>query len=343
MFSRYRALGADLPATDRRRAHGLAMEGYFWRFTDPGRGRVIVVLCGLCRDAEGRPWANVALAAHPGGFLRTADLPRAGGDPHELGVWAADAEGRTVLAADIHTVHVDLGDGARLHAELSDGWPTRQALLGGCGPAHLIPGLGQYWDPHLLGADTRGEAELGAETVTLTGARAYAEKNWGRGGFPAHWWWGQAQGFDRGDVCVAFAGGTLSARPPLAASAVVVRLGNQMIRLGNPLLAPAHVHAPRDRWSLQTRGLRWAVELEGSAGPEPAHLLSVPDPAARHSVPAAHEHLAGTLHAVIRRRGRVVFTGESGLAGLESGSAIVTAGKLSLDEHQRRARSGRSA
>jgi hypothetical protein len=334
MLSRYRALGADLPFTDRRRAHRLAMEGYFWRFTDLDRGRVIVVLCGLCRDAEGQPWANVALAAHPGGFLCTADLPRAGGDPTALGVWAADAQGRTVLQADAHTVRVDLGDGARLHAELSDGWPTCQARLGGCGPAHLIPGLGQYWDPHLLGAATRGEAELGAETVTLTGARAYAEKNWSRGGFPAHWWWGQAQGFDPGDVCVAFAGGTLSARPLLAASAVVVRLGDQMIRLGNPLLAPAHVRTPRDRWSLQARGPRWAVELEGRAGPEPAHLLPVPDPAARRSVPAAHEHLGGTLHAVIRRRGRVVFAGESRLAGLESGSATAAAVSPTADDER---------
>lgn len=323
MLSRYRALGADPPWSDRRRMHGLAMEGYFWRFTDPGRGRVVVVLCGLCRDAQGRPWANVALAAHPGGFLRAADLPCAGGDSAALGVWAADAEGRTVLRADARTLDVDLGDRARLHVDLRDGWPARQPRLGGCGPAHLIPGLGQYWDPHLLGAGVRGEAELGAETVTLTGARAYAEKNWSRGGFPAHWWWGQAQGFDRDDVCVAFAGGTLSTsrRAPLAASAVVVRLGDELIRLGNPLLAPAQVQTPRDRWSLRARGPRWAVELEGSAGAEPVHRLPVPDPAARRSRAVAHEHLAGTLHAVIRRRGRVVFAGESRLAGLESGSA----------------------
>jgi hypothetical protein len=325
MLSRYRALGADLPSTDRRAAHGLAMEGYFWRFTDTERGRVVVVLCGLCRDAGGRSWANVALAAHPGGFLRTADLPRAGGDSAALGVWAADDRGHPVLTADAHSVRVDLGDGARLNAALSDGWPTRQPRLGGCGPAHLIPGLGQYWDPHLLGAGVRGEAELGAETVTLTGTRAYAEKNWSRGGFPSHWWWGQAQGFDRVDVCVAFAGGTLRTRPALEASAVVVRLGDQMIRLGNPLLAPAHVRTPGDRWSLRARGPRWAVELEGRAGPEPAYLLPVPDPVARRSVPAAYEHLAGTLHAVIRRRGRVVFSGESGLAGLESGSTIAAA------------------
>jgi hypothetical protein len=108
-----------------------------------------------------------------------------------------------------------------------------------------------------------------------------------------------------------------------------------MIRLGNPLLAPAHVDTPRDRWSLRARGPRWAVELEGSAGARPAHLLPVPDPSARRSVPAAHEHLAGTLHAVIRRRGRVVFAGESKLAGLESGSTDAIADKLRLDEHHR--------
>jgi hypothetical protein len=322
MISRYRRLGADPPFGDPRRAHGVAMEGYFWRFTDLARGRVVVVLCGLCRDGDGRPWANVALAAHPGGLLRAADLPRAGGDPAALGVWAGGRDGSAALVADARTVRVDLGPGARLEVQLSDGRPARRGMLGGCGPAHLIPGLGQYWDPNLLGAEVHGHAELGAETVTLTGMRAYAEKNWSRGGFPPRWWWGQAQGFDREDVCIAFAGGVLDARAPaLEATAVVVRLAGQMIRLGNPLLAPARVATPRDRWSLRARGPLWSVELEGAAGPDPPHLLPVPDPVARGSAPAAHEHLAGTLHAVVRRRGRVAFAGESALAGLEVGPA----------------------
>ncbi len=37
----YRRLGADPPFGDPRRAHGIAMEGYYWRLSDPGSGRVI--------------------------------------------------------------------------------------------------------------------------------------------------------------------------------------------------------------------------------------------------------------------------------------------------------------
>ena len=33
----YRATGADLPFGDPLTAHGVAMEGYFWRFTDRPR------------------------------------------------------------------------------------------------------------------------------------------------------------------------------------------------------------------------------------------------------------------------------------------------------------------
>ena len=83
MWNRFRATGADLPFADLRRAHGVAMEGYFWRLSDPRTGRVVVALCGLCRAADGF-WATVALAGHPGGFLRWADVPVAWGDTDQL-------------------------------------------------------------------------------------------------------------------------------------------------------------------------------------------------------------------------------------------------------------------
>lgn len=37
--SAYRASGADGLFGDPLPAHGLAMKGYFWRFTDPASGR----------------------------------------------------------------------------------------------------------------------------------------------------------------------------------------------------------------------------------------------------------------------------------------------------------------
>src|ERR1700744_287505 len=161
ILRRYRALGADPPFGDPRRDHGAAMEGYFWRFSDRASGRVVIALCGLCRGG-GAPWATVAIAAHPGGFLRWVDLPHAGADPDALGVWARGEAGS--LRGDATGIEVDLGPDARLSASLTDAWPARPAMLGGSGAAHLIPGLGQYWHPHLLGAAVRGHLRAGEET-----------------------------------------------------------------------------------------------------------------------------------------------------------------------------------
>ena len=80
LTGRYRRTGADPPFGDPRRAHGVPFEGYYWRFTDAGAGRVVIVLCGLSRDAAGT-WAIVALAAHPGGLVRSRLVPVAQADP----------------------------------------------------------------------------------------------------------------------------------------------------------------------------------------------------------------------------------------------------------------------
>ena len=316
MGLRYRAAGADGPFGDPRRGHGIAMEGYFWRLSEPRSGRVIVALAGVCIGPQG-PWANVALAAHPGGLLVRADVAGAWADPDGLGVQVGDG----VLVADASRLSVDLGPGARMTVHFADRaeWPRRRAL-GGLGPAHLIPGLGQYWHPHLLGARASGTAELGTATVELDGFDAYGEKNWGAGGFPRRWWWGQAQGFERDDVCVAFAGGTLAAgRASVEASGLVVRLGDDVIRLGNPLLAPARVSAREGRWRITARGPRWGATLDGTARGEP-HQLEIPLPAEGHSVAGARQHLAADVRLTVRRRGRIAFSGVSEVAGLELGT-----------------------
>jgi tocopherol cyclase len=319
----YRALGADPPFGDPRRDHGAAMEGYFWRFSDRRSGRVLVALCGLCRGG-GPPWATVAIGAHPGGFVRWLDLPHAGADPSALGVWARGEAGS--LRGDATGVEVDLGPNARLSVSLGDRETARRRMLGGSGAGHLVPGLGQYWHPHLLGGDVSGHAEVGQERFDLDGFQAYAEKNWGGGGFPSRWWWGQAQGFEREGVCVAFAGGEVTLGPiRTEATGIVVALGDGRVRLGNPVLAPARVAVRDGRWQLRARGPLWGVEMEGESVPGEAHILPVPDLAARRSRPAAHEHLSARLHLVVRRRGRVAYAGESEMAGLElGGGAIVT-------------------
>ncbi len=292
------------------------MEGYFWRLSDGRSGRVVVALCGVCTTSDG-VWATVALAAHPGGFLRWADVAVARADADRLGVRVGDG----VLTADADGLTVDLGPDARLDVRFAQrrDWPRRG--LGGLGAAHLVPGLGQYWHPHLLGARVGGRATVGDVTLALDGWDAYAEKNWGRGGFPDRWWWGQAQGFERRDVCVAFAGGDLRIGPAtVEATGLVVALGSDLVRLGNPLLAPVHARADGERWTLRARGPVWSVELDGRGRRGDAHLLPVPLPDRRHSILAAHEHLGAELRMVVRRRGAVVFAGESRLAGLEVGT-----------------------
>lgn len=325
MLSRYRATGADLPFGDPTRAHGIAMEGYFWRLSDPASGRVIVALCGIHRGKGGRQWANVALAAHPGGVVHAADLKTGEADAGGLGVRA----GHGAFDAGPHHVRVDLGPQARLDLRLDDvrGW-TRCAF-GGLGAAQVIPGLSQHWHPHALGARARGSAVIDGEHIDLDGYRVYAEKNWGREGFPERWWWGQAQCFEDAEACVAFAGGAVSLGPlHTSATAVVVRVGDTLVRLGDPVLSPARTRFGDAQWSLKARGPRYSAEIEAHAEPGDAHVLPVPLPARGFSVPGALQHFSGTLHVVLRRRGRVVFAGASPLAGLEHGGEAQVAAEV---------------
>lgn len=316
MLRRYRAAGADLPFGNPLAAHGVAMEGYFWRLTDRRSGRVLVALCGVHRHADGTRWSNVALAAHPGDVIHAADLPHGVADPRALGVRAGDG----AFVADARRVRLDLGPQARLDVELHDvrGW-TRRAF-GGLGVAHVIPGLSQHWHPYVLGARARGVACIDGETIDLAGYDVYAEKNWGVGGFPDRWWWGQALSFPDADACVAFAGGNVGLGPlRTTATALVVRIENTLIRLGDPVLSPTRTDLHDGRWKLRARGPRWEVTIDAQADPAGAHLLPVPIPQERRSELGAVQHFTGELRVEVRRRGRPVFAGTSTLAGLEHG------------------------
>src|SRR3954469_23794873 len=102
LLEAYRRAGADPPFGDPCRAHGVAFEGYYWRFTDLAAGRVVIVLCGVTADAAG-PWAVVAVAAHPEGLVRSQLVPVARADPHRLGVEAGE-----VLRGSAEALRVDL-------------------------------------------------------------------------------------------------------------------------------------------------------------------------------------------------------------------------------------------
>jgi hypothetical protein len=295
-LSAYRRTGADPPFGDPRRAHGTRFEGYYWRLTDAAGGRVAIALCGVCRDARG-PWAIVALASEPGGLVRSRIEPLAEVSFGELGVSAGRA-----LDGSTEGLRVDLGEGARLDVRFSERreWPAR--AFGGVGPAQVVPGLPQYWHPHLLGGRVVGSG--------WDGAVVYAEKNWGPR-FTEHWWWGQAQGFPE-DACVAFAGGRVLGGAP---TAVVVRLEDRVLRLAPPF-ARLVTAVGETGWRVRARSARWAVELEGEATGAPA-VLPVPLPEERRVEDRSRQHLAGSLRVTLRRGRRVVWVGESGLAGLE--------------------------
>ncbi len=321
MLSCYRRTGADLPFMDPRGYHGIAMEGYFWRITHVPSGTILVVLAGVNRDDEGHTWGTVGLAGHPGDFSRSAAVAEATGERRGIGVWCGE-DGHTNLRASDRALCVDLGADACLDVRFDEPVGWRGGAFGGIGAAQTIPGLSQYWHPHMLGGRVTGRARLGDREIDLDGATVYAEKNWGRGGFPPAWWWGQAHGFARDDVCVAFAGGRAGVGPlQFLSTALVVRVGDEVVRAVRPL-HPMRVELAPGSWRLRARTARHTIELEGRANGTPPHALPIPLAAQRRNLQgAAAQYLASELRIVVRRGRRTLFSGESVLAGLERGAS----------------------
>jgi tocopherol cyclase len=298
--------GLTPPFGDPRRRHGVAMDGSYWRFTWPD-GRVAVVLCGVCDD-----WALAGVATLDGrGVWRSRILDgvrRAGTGIRAGAAWASEPE----------RLRVALAEDCRVDAELRTPlrWPVR--AWGGIGPASWLPGLSQYWHPHVLRAAAAGTVAVAGESWDLAGATAYAEKNWGDG-FPARWWWGEAHDFGGDPVTVAFAGGP--ALGPVEATAVVVSVGERLVRLGEPLVAPVRAVVAPGSWRLAGRSAGHRVEIEAQADPALAQIMDVPVPGEHRTVPWSHQHLAGRLRVRLERRGRTVYEGVSERAGLEQGRA----------------------
>jgi tocopherol cyclase len=289
------------------------MEGYYWRIVDASAGSVIVLLCGVCQGPEG-PWAAVAVAAHPGGFVRHAVIAPAAGRQGCFGVRAAER-----VHGSAEGLRARLGDDTWIELRTRSPvlWPRR--AFGALGPAHAVPGLGQYWHPVVLAARAEGQACIGGMPVRLDGATAYAEKNWGPR-FAGHWWWGHAGAFPGSDATVAFAGGRLAvAGRMVSPTAVVVRVGTRVLRF-TPPLACVRARATDRTWALRARSPRHGVEIEGEAGETAPHLLPVPDVASGRIDMRSRQYLAGRLRLRVTRGARTVFEGESALAGLERGA-----------------------
>jgi len=323
LLQRYRATGADPLFDNPERAHhGVAMEGYFWRITDPDTGRVVIALCGANMGPRG-PWATLGLAAWPQAFLRTEAVDGAWTDATQLGVRGGYADSRDAgyFKANRHQLNVELGADTRLNIAIHNHKPWPHQAFGGSSVFQMVPGLNQYWHPWLLGGKASGTAVLGDTTWELQNADVYAEKNWGREGFPEAWWWGQAQGFQEPGACVAFAGGVVtSGRMKVEVTALVVRLPDgRVIRLGNPVISPARSRIGDERWQFLGHGFGWRIEIDASAPLDQAYVLPVPLPSEHRNVAGDLEHLAGDLAVRVSRFGRHVWTGRTTLAALEHG------------------------
>ena len=314
----YRASGADLAFGRPERAHGVAMEGYFWRITDPATQRVVIALIGVQTDHTGR-WALTGLGASDG-FWRHAVVESADARPGGLGARASGPEA-SFFGTDERVV-VDMGEDAHLDLRL-DGltrWPSLRPF-GGSSWFQMIPGLNQYWHPWLLGGRASGSVRVGDSRWEFVNAQVYGEKNWGRAGFPDSWWWGQAQAFAEAEACVAFAGGEVTAGPlRTEVTGLVVRLPDgRLLRLGNPVTSPVTADIGDEHWRLQGRSGGWDISVDAHAPLSAAHVLPVPLVGERRAVPGAIEHLSGRLNVQVNHRGRLVWEGQSALAGLEHG------------------------
>jgi hypothetical protein len=312
----YRRTGADVPFGDPVPSHGTEMEGWFWRLSDPATGRVVVALCSANRHPDG-DWSTAAIALHPGGVVRSAAIDSVRADRSRFAV-QGQSDGN-VVDAERHRLVMVIGDTA---VDLTFGddyrWPK---AFGGGGVFSSVPFLNQYWHPYRLGGTASGTVTSGEQSWTFTDATLYCERNWGAG-FPQRWWWGQAHDFGDADVCVAFSGGLLELGPlHREVTGVVVRLGDQVLRITPP--APVSYTAGDDSWRISARTPRYDVELEGHGTGDGPHILPVPLPARRCNVDTDFEYLAGSLRCTIRERGRLIFDGTSTLAGLEIGSRPV--------------------
>ena len=325
-MSRYRRAGADLPWQDPCGWHGGRFEGYFWRFTGSASRDVVIVMCGVCRAEDG-DWGFVGTAAHPGGFFESRVIEQASAERHRMAVRAGDA-----LQATPGELSVRFGS-VEIEARLEPAAGPRRIL----GAAHLLPGLTQYWHPHVLGARASVRATIDGRAFEVD--RVYAEKNWGAG-FPDRWWWGQTHDFAGGDeVCLAFAGGPAGfGRARVAASAAVLQAGDRVWRMGPPARAEASEHG----WRLRGRAGLDRIEIEGAPNGVPAHALTVPLPLERRAVHGSHHHLAGDLEVRVTRRGRTQFRGTSTLAGLEYGANVAEASLWGAGSDVRRGVGGRA-
>lgn len=325
----YRASGATAPYGDLLAAHtGVAMEGYFWRFTLRD-GRVLIALCGINQGPRGS-WATLGVATSDGALVM-AEPQGAVADPDSLGVRAGDR----AFVGTADALEVDLS-GATIRARVESPVPWPHRMMGGSSIFQAVPHLNQYWHPWLLGGTARGHAVVGGERWSLDGAQVYCEKNWGREGFPESWWWGQAHfGLKEPAACLALAGGQVSAGPfRTEVTALVVRTPDgRVVRLGDPVVSPVTARVTDTTWDFDGRGRLgrsrgWRIRVHGEAPLGDAHVLPVPLPSEHRNTAGAIEHLTALVSVEVSHRGRHVWSGRTTSGAFEHGSLALAEAEL---------------
>lgn len=302
-----------MPFGDPLPSHGTEMEGWFWRLSDPAKGRVAVALCSENRHPDGN-WSTAAIALHPGGVVSSAAIDGVRAERTQFCV-QADSGGH-LIDASRQRLRMVIGE-TQLDLSFREAYEWPKAFGGG-GVFSSVPFLNQYWHPYRLGGKASGTVSHGDQSWTFTDATLYCERNWGAG-FPLRWWWGQAHDFEDADVSVAFSGGLLELGPLRRdVTGVVVRLGDRVLRITPPALVTSNCDVRE--WHIDARTPRYHVVLDGQGTPEGPHVLPVPIPAERRNIDTDYEYLAGKLRCTVREWGRVIFDGTTKFAALEVGS-----------------------
>ena len=253
-----------------------------------------------------------SLAAHPGGAVRSATLPDAHASARGLAVGAGSA-----FAADGRSLRIDLGEDARLEATFAraDPWPRR--AFGALGPG---PG------------DPRPEPVLAPVAAARLRERQRARRRPDdrprrRGGLRRE---ELGAGWDAAGLVV---GPGPRLRPPRRLRRVrrrprghraAARHGDRARRRPRRRrphrrapAAPAACHRGRPRLApvgRRHRGRRPRLRRRSRT------CSRCPCPHERRRLDDwAPQHLTGTLHLRVRRRGRTLYEGTSHLAGLERG------------------------
>ena len=176
----YRSTGADLLFGDPLPAHGVAMEGYFWRFTDPASGRV------RHRAQRRQPRARRALV-DPGRWPRIPNRLPAHRRPPE-GLRLPGRAGRVRRRRVRGHRRAAAGRPRRRTRWSTSGSPSRsrwpRRCAGGSSVFQAVPALNQYWHPWLLGGAAHGRVVVGEDSWDLDGWQVYGGEELGQGRVP---------------------------------------------------------------------------------------------------------------------------------------------------------------